>query len=43
MAGGGILMAIFFVYVIVFCSLWYFGAGKREQMKRDVVERAIQK
>lgn len=43
MAGGGIILAIFLVYVIVFGVLWYFGASKREQLKRDVVERAIAK
>lgn len=43
MAGGGIIFGLFCVYVIIFCTLWFFGAGKREQLKRDVVEKAIAK
>jgi hypothetical protein len=34
MAGGGILLALFLAYVIAFCTCWYFGASKREVLKR---------
>jgi hypothetical protein len=43
MAGGGIILALFAVYVIFFGVLWFFGSRKREQLKRDVVEKAIAK
>jgi len=43
MAGGGIILALFIVYVGVFCTFWYFGASKREVLKREAVERQIQK
>lgn len=34
---------MFVVYVVVFGIVWYRGSSKREQMKRDVVEKAIAK
>lgn len=43
MVAGGIILALFCVYVCSFCICWYFGSGKREQLKRDVVEKAIAK
>jgi len=43
MAGGGIILALFCVYVIAFGICWFIGSGKREQLKRDVVEKAIAK
>ncbi|MCB0369810.1 MAG: hypothetical protein KDD45_10330 [Bdellovibrionales bacterium] len=36
-------MAMFVLYLGSFCTCWFFFVGKREQIKRDVVERAIAK
>ena len=41
--GGGIILGLFLIYVIAFGILWFFGSSKREQLKRDVVEKAIAK
>ena len=43
MAAGGLFLGLFLVYVLTFCICWFFGSKKREQMKRDVVEKAIAK
>jgi hypothetical protein len=43
MAGGGIILALFCIYLIAFGVAWFFGSRKREQLKRDVVEKAIAK
>jgi hypothetical protein len=43
MAGGGIILALFCVYLIGFGIAWFIGSGKREQLKREVVEKAIAK
>ena len=34
---------MFAAYVIIFGVLWFVGARKREQLKREVVEKAIAK
>ena len=34
---------MFAAYVLIFGVLWIFGARKREQLKREVVEKAIAK
>lgn len=36
-------MAMFLFYVICFGVLWFFGSRKREDLKREVVEKAIAK
>ena len=36
-------MALFIVYVAAFCICWYFGASKRELLKREAVEKQIEK
>ena len=41
--GGGIILSLFAAYVIIFGVLWFVGARKREQLKREVVEKPIAK
>lgn len=40
-AAGGIILALFIVYVLLFGTAWRFGASKREQLKREAVDKAI--
>ena len=39
--GGLIIMLIFIVYVIFWGVLWFWGARKRETMRREIVERQL--
>jgi hypothetical protein len=41
MAGGGVILGLFFVYVIFFGVKWYCGSGKREVLRREAVEKQI--
>jgi hypothetical protein len=43
MAGGGIIFALFIVYVLFFGVAWYCGSGKREQLKLEAVEKQLAK
>lgn len=43
MAGGGIILALFFVYVLGFGVAWYCGSGKREVLKRQAVEKQLER
>lgn len=43
MAGGGVIFGLFIVYVIFFGVKWYCGAGQREVLKREAVEKQIAK
>ncbi len=40
---GGLLLGFFCFYVICFGVAWFFGYKKRDQMKRDVVEKQLQR
>jgi hypothetical protein len=40
-AAGGIILALFVVYVLLFGVAWHFGASKRETLRREAVEKAI--
>jgi hypothetical protein len=40
-AGGGFTLALFIIYVGAFGFRWYCGAGKREELKREAVEKQI--
>jgi len=40
-AGGGIILALFIVMWIFWGGLWCWGAGKREQLRRDIVETQL--
>lgn len=41
--GGGLILAFFLFYVLAFGVAWFFGARKRDQMRRDFVEKQIAK
>lgn len=41
--GGGLLLGLFLFYFIVFGIAWYCGYQKRDQMRREVVEKQIAK
>ena len=43
MAGGGIILGLFIVYVLFFGVKWYCGASQREVLKREAVEKQIAK
>lgn len=40
---GGLLFGLFMFYVLCFGVAWYFGSSKREQLKREAVEKQIAK
>ena len=40
--GGGIMLALFVAYIICFGYAWFRGSSKREQMKKDVVEKQLE-
>jgi hypothetical protein len=40
---GGLLVGMFLFYIIAFAIAWYCGYQKRDQMRREVVERQIAK
>lgn len=39
--GGGLLFGLFCFYVLCFGVAWYWGSGKREEMRRQAVEDQI--
>jgi hypothetical protein len=41
MASGGVILGLFFVYVIFFGVRWYCGSGQREVLRREAVEKQI--
>jgi hypothetical protein len=41
--GGGLIFGMFLFYVIAFGIAWYCGYGKRDQMRREAVEKQIAK
>lgn len=41
--GGGIIFGIFCVYIIVVGIAWYQGSSKREFMKREAVEKELER
>ncbi len=41
MAGGGIILGLFLVYVLLFGVAWYCGSGKREELKLAAVEKQL--
>lgn len=41
MAAGGVILGLFVVYVTFFGVKWYCGAGRREELKREAVEKQI--
>jgi hypothetical protein len=41
MAGGGLILGLFFMYVIGFGIKWYCGSGQRENLRREAVEKQI--
>lgn len=41
MAGGGIHLGFFVVYVIIFGVAWAIGSRQRERIRREVVERQL--
>lgn len=40
---GGLLLGMFLFYIIAFAVAWYCGFQKRDQIRREVVERQIAK
>jgi hypothetical protein len=38
---GGLILGIFLFYVIAFAVAWYCGYQKRDQMRREAVEKQI--
>jgi len=40
---GGLLLGMFLFYLIAFAVAWYCGYQKRDQIRREVVERQIAK
>jgi hypothetical protein len=40
---GGLIFGLFCFYVLSFGVAWYFGHGKRDQLRRDAVEKQIAK
>jgi len=40
---GGLIFGLFLFYVIAFGIAWYCGHAKRDQMRRDAVEKQIAK
>ena len=43
MEGGGIILAIFVVYIVIIGIAWYKGSAKREFMKREAVEEELRR
>lgn len=39
--GGGLILGMFLFYVIAFGIAWYCGYQKRDQMRREAVEKQI--
>lgn len=40
---GGLILGLFLFYVVSFGVAWYCGYGKRDQMRREAVEKQIAK
>jgi len=38
---GGLILGLFLFYVVAFGVAWYCGHGKRDQLRRDAVEKQI--
>ena len=41
--GGGLILGMFLFYVAAFGIAWYCGSQKRDQMRREAVEKQIAK
>ena len=39
--GGGLILGMFLSYVLAFAVAWYCGYQKRDQMRREAVEKQI--
>lgn len=39
--GGGLIFGMFLFYVCAFGVAWYCGHGKRDQLRREAVEKQI--
>lgn len=40
---GGLILGLFLFYVVAFGVAWYCGYGKRDQLRREAVEKQIAK
>lgn len=41
--GGGLIFGLFLFYVVAFGVAWYCGHSKRDQLRREAVEKQIAK
>lgn len=41
--GGGLIFGLFLFYVLAIGVTWYWGHGKRDQLRREAVENQIAK